>query len=141
MWGGSRCYPRVKFTRHLKEFVKIQCFLGRVKGQLISKCIFGVFNLSKNERKQVTWSTIVVEFFCSFFGKIEDIKKFLKINWPLTFLPWQGYYCPNSAFCNHTIWPFFQISKEEIHHFQSKSILFQLCFSKKRYWHAVFLIC
>ena len=49
------------------------------KGQLISKCLFGVFNFSQktNENKS-TWGIIVfskVEFFRSFFGRIEDTKK------------------------------------------------------------------
>ena len=48
------------------------------KGQLISKCLFVVFNFSqKNERKQVAlrYHSSKVEFFCSFFGRIEDYQK------------------------------------------------------------------
>ena len=45
-----------------------------VKGQLISKCLFGVFNSPKKERKQFNlgYHSSKVEFFWSFFGRIED---------------------------------------------------------------------
>ena len=49
------------------------------KGQLISKCLFGVFKFfPKNERKQVDlrYHSSWVEFFRSVFGRIEDTKKF-----------------------------------------------------------------
>ena len=51
-------------------------FQPKFKGQLISKCLFGAFNSSKNERKQI----IVVRssFFVRFFGRIEDTKKIFR---------------------------------------------------------------
>ena len=48
------------------------------KGQLTSKCLFGVFNFSQNTNEnKLTWGIIVVKsnFFLSFFGRIEDTKK------------------------------------------------------------------
>ena len=45
------------------------------KGQLISKCHFGVFNfLQKNEQKKSTWGFVVVEFVLSFFGGNVSLK-------------------------------------------------------------------
>ena len=52
------------------------------KGQLISKCLFGVFNFfQKNERKQVNlrYHSTKVEFICSFFGRIVVLKKSLRL--------------------------------------------------------------
>ena len=47
------------------------------KGQLISKCLFGIFNSPKKRTKKFNFTTMVpqVDFFCSFFGRIEDTKK------------------------------------------------------------------
>ena len=53
-------------------------FIQPAKGQLISKCLFGVFNFSqKTNVNKSTWGIILVKsiFFRSFFGKIEDTKK------------------------------------------------------------------
>ena len=48
------------------------------KGQLISKCLFSVFNASKKTKENnSTWGTYhssYVEFFRLFFGRIEDTK-------------------------------------------------------------------
>ena len=48
------------------------------KGQLISKCLFGVFNFfQKSNENKSTSGIIVVKSNCfpSFFGRIEDISK------------------------------------------------------------------
>ena len=48
------------------------------KGQLISKCLFGVFNFfQKNEQKQVDlrFHSSKVEFLFSFFGRNAGLKK------------------------------------------------------------------
>ena len=47
------------------------------KGQLISKCLFGVFNSSKTRTKTIRLEVTRSNFFCSFFGRIEDTKKTL----------------------------------------------------------------
>ena len=46
------------------------------KGQLISKCLFGVFNSSKQQPKNFCPSRLgqKLEFSSLFFGKIEDAK-------------------------------------------------------------------
>ena len=45
-------------------------------------------NFPRNERKQfdLRYQSSKVEFFCSFFGRIEDRKSPFEINWPLTSL-------------------------------------------------------
>ena len=48
------------------------------KGQLISKCLFGVFNSPKKRTKTIQLQVPIVvksNFFRSFFGRIEDTKK------------------------------------------------------------------
>ena len=56
------------------------------KGQLISKCLFGVFNFSQktNENKS-TWGIIVVKLniFIRFLGELRIPKSPFEINWPL----------------------------------------------------------
>ena len=66
-------------------------FVETCKGQLISKCLFGVFNFfQKNERKQVElrYHYSKVKFICSFFGRIHCLTicfwvllTFRKIGW------------------------------------------------------------
>ena len=58
----------------------------RIKGQIISKWIFGVFDfLQKTNENKSIWGIIVVKsnFFVRFLEEIEDIKTPFKINWPL----------------------------------------------------------
>ena len=53
-------------------------YLTLIKGQLISKYLFGVFNTFKNKQKQIDlrYRSIEGEFFRSFFGgRIEDTEK------------------------------------------------------------------
>ena len=54
---------------------KVQVSLS-LKGQLISKDLFGIFNFPKKRTKKIDFITIVphVKWF-SFFGRLEDIKK------------------------------------------------------------------
>ena len=64
----------------------VQCgvFLSKLatKGHLISKGLFGVFNSSKKMNEKTKKFNLTVLWylwcncFCSFFGRIEDIKKF-----------------------------------------------------------------
>ena len=56
------------------------------KGQLISKCLFGVSNFPKNEQKQfdLRYHSSKVEFFYSFFlGELKIPKGHFEIIWPL----------------------------------------------------------
>ena len=45
------------------------------KGQLITKCLFGVFNSNERKQFELRYHSSKVEFFRSFFGRIEDTKK------------------------------------------------------------------
>ena len=54
--------------------------LDGIKGQLISKCLFGVFNPPKKRTKTIQLEVINLNFFCSLFGRIEDGKKTYQIN-------------------------------------------------------------
>ena len=61
---------------------KSNCKPLNVKGQLISKCLFGVFNSLKNERKQfdLRYHSSKVEFFGSFLGELKIPKRHFEIN-------------------------------------------------------------
>ena len=57
--------------------------IDTVKGHLISKCLFGVFNFSKeNERKQVDlrYDSSKVEIFVPFLGELRIPKSPFEIN-------------------------------------------------------------
>ena len=60
-----------------------------LKGQLSSKCIFGVFNSPKKQRKHRSHSS-KVKFFVRFFGELKIPKRRFEINWPLAGLSGQG---------------------------------------------------
>ena len=65
-------YPPIwTFFLFLLLFRTLRLFVS--KGQLISKCLFGVFNSPKNERKHFDLRYHSSNF-CSFFGRIEDTK-------------------------------------------------------------------
>ena len=60
------------------------------KGQLISKCLFGTYlqfsqKMNENNSTSGIITSSKVEFFCSFFGRIEDMyqKRHFDINWSL----------------------------------------------------------
>ena len=58
-----------------------------VKGQLISKCLFGVFKFfQKTNENKSTWGIIVVklDFFICFLEELRIPKSLFEINWPLT---------------------------------------------------------
>ena len=61
--------------------------LATFKGQLISKCIFGLFNSPKKQTKIIRLEvlTIVVKsnFFFRFLGELKIPKRHFEINWPL----------------------------------------------------------
>ena len=52
------------------------------KGQLISKCLFGVFN-SPNKRTKTIRLVIQSNFFVRYLGELKIPKRHFKINWPL----------------------------------------------------------
>ena len=60
--------------------IKALLFISIPKGQLISKCLFGVLNSSKKRMKTI-WPE--VEFCCSFFGRLWIPKSIFEANWPL----------------------------------------------------------
>ena len=68
-----------KFSRKGTKYGYIQRPGSAAKGQLITKCLFGVFHSPKKCTKtiRIEVCTIVVKLnlFCSFFGRIEDTKK------------------------------------------------------------------
>ena len=53
----------------------ISFFQRIIKGQLISKCLFGIFNSSKKETKKFVLWYLKSNCFRSFFGRIEDTQK------------------------------------------------------------------
>ena len=55
------------------------------KGQLISKCLFGVFNFAqKTNKNKSTWGiSCKVESFCWFLGELRICKRTFDFNWPL----------------------------------------------------------
>ena len=61
------------------------------KGQLISKCLFGVFNFfQKMNKNKSTWGIVLcskVEFIRSFFGRIHDLTICFRVLLTFTFHP------------------------------------------------------
>ena len=57
------------------------------KGQLISKCLFGVFNSPKKRKKtirlEVPYVVVKSNFFVHFLGELKILKRHFEINWPL----------------------------------------------------------
>ena len=56
--------------------------MSKDKGQIISKCLFGVFNFFQKTNEN-TSHTSKNEFIRSFFGRIHGLKFAFEINWPL----------------------------------------------------------
>ena len=54
---------------------------SRIKGQIISKCFFGVFNFLQKTNEN-TSHTSKNKFICSFFGRIQAWQFAFEINWP-----------------------------------------------------------
>ena len=73
----------LKFTINLEFIFTPKIWI--LKGQLILKCLFGVFNSPKNKRKQFAWGTIVVKlnFFVCFLVELKIPKRHFEINWSL----------------------------------------------------------
>ena len=63
----------------------IQMMHPSFKGQLISKCLFDIFNSPKKWTKNLTLILRYLKLNCfkSFFGRIEDTIRHFEINWPL----------------------------------------------------------
>ena len=62
------------------------CKMGWTKGQLISKCLFGIFNSPKkcmNEFGFTTMDTSSRIVFVRFLGELKTPKRHFEINWPL----------------------------------------------------------
>ena len=55
---------------------------NRTKGQLSSKCLFGVFNSPKKRKKQfdLRYHSSKVEFFVGFLGELKILKRHFEIN-------------------------------------------------------------
>ena len=69
--------------------IRILWNLKLPKGQLISKCLFGVLNSSKKGTKTIRpWGIIVVEsnFLVRFLEEFKTPKRHFEINWPLLYL-------------------------------------------------------
>jgi hypothetical protein len=68
--------------------LRLQIQLLNTKDQLISKCIFGVFNSpKKHNENNSTWGTISsrkVKLFVHFWGELKIPKRPFEINWPLS---------------------------------------------------------
>ena len=66
---------KIQLQKDFGFLVKKLAFLS--KGQLISKCLFGIFNSPKKQTEKFDFSTMVpqVDCFRPFFGRIEDTKK------------------------------------------------------------------
>ena len=58
-------------------------FLGSTKGQLISKCLFGIFNSKRNKNIWFYYygNSSQIVFVC-FSGKLKKPKRHFEINWP-----------------------------------------------------------
>ena len=68
------CLSRACFMYKISQLYML---LQAAKGQLISKCHFGVFNSPKKRTKTIRLEVYSskFEFFRSFFGRFEDTKK------------------------------------------------------------------
>ena len=84
LWGCSiehekHDYGQVIISLLVYKIVMHLVVCCHIKGQLISKCLFGVFNspIKWSKKIQLEVITIIVKlnFFRSFFGGIEDTKK------------------------------------------------------------------
>ena len=93
-WRGSQARRyKWEFWTHLvlgryiiTLFESVGAKNAHLKGQLISKCLFGVFNLSQNmNENKSTWGITVEKsnFFVCFLGELKIPKRHFEINWPL----------------------------------------------------------
>ena len=88
----NQCHSSIKIVSSRKNFEKALIFVTFAvwsKGQLISKCLFGIFDSSKKPTKKSDLTTMVppVELFSFIFWKnLKTPKRHFEINWPLTAL-------------------------------------------------------
>ena len=82
--GKTYFFPKtliiILFKYYLLEFVI------STKGQLISKCLFGIFNSPKKTNEKIPlyyYGTSSRIIFVSFLGELKTPKRHFKINWPL----------------------------------------------------------
>ena len=57
--------------------------LHNIKGQLISKCLFGIFNSPKKRTKKFNFTTMVPQvdlFFVHFLGELKTPERHFEIN-------------------------------------------------------------
>ena len=61
------------YSFYIRELYLFSCIIT-TKGQLVSKCLFYVFNSPKKRTKQfdLRYHSSKIELCCSFFGRIED---------------------------------------------------------------------
>ena len=90
--AGGFCWKLVskliKFQAIIRQDMNWHFFLMLVssKGQLISKCIFGVFNFSKKRTKKFDLTTMIPQgdlFSFKFWKNLQTTKIHFEINWPL----------------------------------------------------------
>ena len=82
--GALKCFYWYLSTR-IFELLKSSSS-GLPKGQLISKCLFGIFNSPKKERKEIDFTTMVPQvelFLFVFLGELKTPERHFEINWPL----------------------------------------------------------
>ena len=74
--------PDVKFNNiFLKFFIQFMFTKISVKGQLISKCLFGVFNSPKKRLKTIRLEEVVKSnFLVRFLGELKIPKRYFEIN-------------------------------------------------------------
>ena len=91
------CFLFFKNWKNVKKLERTIFFIFNVwsticKGQLISKCLFGIFNLSQKTNEKIllyyygTSSRIV---FVRFLGELNTLKRHFEINWPLENFVWR----------------------------------------------------
>ena len=77
-------YPTCKYPHWLKTGLFYGLVYHTPKGQLISKCVIGVSNSSKNELENSNFCPILGQkFFVRFLGELKKTKISFEINQPL----------------------------------------------------------
>ena len=82
--NGENCLDATMGLNYFSNYIS--------KDQLISKCLFGIFNSPKKRTKKFDFTTMVpqVELFSFVFGD-KTLKRHFKINWPLVY-DWNHYF-------------------------------------------------
>ena len=76
-----------------REYIFIVLQWDMPKGQLISKCLFGVFDFLQKTNKNKSHSS-KIEFICSFFGENVGLKKSFRFCLTFTQWKWVGHIPP-----------------------------------------------